>query len=196
MATSFPVSLLLLISLLALTSTASSAVTKPSTPSNFIKSSCSITRYPALCINSLSTYSSSIQTSPRTMAQTALAVSLSRARSAKTFIVQASKSKGMKKREYQAVKDCIVNIGSCVDKLSKSITELGKMGKGGDFFWHMSNVQTWASAALTDENTCMDGFSGKAMDGRLKTAIKGRITNVAQVTSNALALVNRFAERH
>jgi hypothetical protein len=34
------------------------------------------------------------------------------------------------------------------------------------------------------------------MDGNVKAAIKLRITNVAQVTSNALALVTRFASRH
>ncbi|KAL5728170.1 hypothetical protein ACHQM5_001283 [Ranunculus cassubicifolius] len=114
------------------------------------------------------------------MAQTALGVSLSRARSAKTVVIQASRSKGMKKKEYQAVKDCIVNIGSCVDQLTKSIAELGKMGKGDSFIWHMSNVQTWTSAALTNANT----------------SITGRISNIAQVTSNALALVNQFSDRH
>ncbi|KAI8030579.1 hypothetical protein LOK49_LG01G01327 [Camellia lanceoleosa] len=61
-------------------------------------------------------------------------------------------------------------------------------GKGKDFLWHMSNVETWVSAALTDENTCLDGFSGRALDGNVKASIKARVTNVAQVTSNALAL--------
>lgn len=65
-----------------------------------------------------------------------------------------------------------------------------------DFVWHMSNVQTWVSPALTDENTCLDGFGGRLMDDRVKAAIRRRIPHVAQITSNALALVNHFASRH
>ncbi|KAF9617165.1 hypothetical protein IFM89_034316 [Coptis chinensis] len=188
---------ILLLSLLAFTSTVHSAtVPKTSKPSSFIKSSCSVTRYPALCINSLASYASTIQQSPKQMAQAALAVSLQRARSAKTYVVQMSRSRGMKKREYLVVRDCMDNMGDTVDRLSQSISELGHMGRSNeDFVWHMSNVQTWVSAALTDENTCVDGFADRALDGQVKMAIRGRITNVARVTSNALALVNRFAER-
>jgi len=96
------------------------------------------------------------------------------------------------------VKDCIENMGDSADRLSQSVREIGHMGRavGQDFVWHMSNVQTWVSAALTDENTCLDGFSSHLMDGNVKAAMKLRITNVAQVTSNALALVNHFASRH
>ncbi|CAM8876795.1 unnamed protein product [Rhodiola kirilowii] len=60
----------------------------------------------------------------------------------------------------------------------------------------MSNVQTWVSAALTDETTCVDAFAEPGMEGKVKAAIKRNIIRVAQVTSNALALVNRFASRH
>lgn len=89
-------------------------------------------------------------------------------------------------------------MGDSVDQLSRSMKEIGHMGhsNGQDFLWHMSNVQTWVSAALTNENTCVDGFSGHLMDGKMKSAIRMRVTNVAQVTSNALALVNHFATRH
>lgn len=92
------------------------------------------------------------------------------------------------------MRDCIENMGDTVDRLSQSVRELGQVGQ--DFLWHMSNVQTWVSAALTDENTCLDGFSGHSMDGNVKAAIRRRVANVAQVTSNALALVNRFASKH
>lgn len=95
----------------------------------------------------------------------------------------------------QAVRDCIDNMGDSVDQLSQSLRELGKTN-GQDFLWHMSNVQTWVSAALTDDNTCLDGFSGSSMNGKLKSAIRSRVVHVSQVTSNALALVNRFAERY
>lgn len=125
-------------------------------------------------------------------------MSLSRAKSAAAFVAKLTKVRGIKPREYQAVRDCIENMGDSVDRLGQSIRELGHMERavGRDFVWHMSNVQTWVSAALTDENTCLDGFAGHFMDGNVKIAIKHRVTDVAKVTSNALALVNHFASRH
>ncbi|CAI9755365.1 unnamed protein product [Fraxinus pennsylvanica] len=170
-----------------------------SDPTNFIKTSCRATLYPALCIQCLSTYASTIRQSELQLAQVALAVSLSRARSASNFISKLAKRRGRKQRGYQATKDCIEIMGDTVYQLNRSIKELGRMRRrftGQDFAWHVSNVQTWVSAALTNENTCLDGFSGPAMNGNAKAAIRKRVLNVAQVTSNALALVNRFADRH
>ncbi|XP_038686933.1 pectinesterase inhibitor 9-like [Tripterygium wilfordii] len=190
--------LLLLCFALSLASKAEPAVTRDSSPTDFIKSSCRSTRYPALCVQCLSGYANAIRGSEHHLAQVALTVSLSQARSAAAFVSKLVKVRGLKPREYEAVKDCIDNMGDSVDRLGQSVKELGHMGGtvGQDFVWHMSNVQTWASAALTDENTCLDGFGGRQMEGNVKTVIRNRIVNVARVTSNALALVNRFAARH
>ncbi|XP_050228476.1 21 kDa protein-like [Mercurialis annua] len=173
-------------------------VSSTSSPIEFIKVSCQATRYPDLCVQCLSGYASAIQQNDQHLALTALSVSLARARSATEYVKKLSKVRGIKPREYQAVKDCIENMGDSVDRLSQSIKELGRMGRavGRDFMWRMSNVQTWVSAALTDENTCVDGFAGRRMDGNVKAAIKRKITDVARVTSNALALVNRFASKN
>ncbi|XWS61927.1 hypothetical protein CRYUN_Cryun07bG0166700 [Craigia yunnanensis] len=177
---------------------AASTSTRNSSPTDYIVASCKATRYPALCIECLSGYASAIRQNEQHLVQTALSVSQSRAQSAAAFVVKMIQVRGIKPRERQAVKDCIENMGDSVDRLSQSVKELGHMGRavGQDFIWHMSNVQTWVSAALTDQNTCLDGFAGSIMDGNIKVAIRRRVVNVAQVTSNALALVNQFAARH
>jgi hypothetical protein len=59
------------------------------------------------------------------------------------------------------------------------------VGDGADgprFAWHLSNVQTWASAALTDADTCLDSLRS----GRDEDAVRRRVLAVAQATSNAL----------
>ncbi|KAJ0094197.1 hypothetical protein Patl1_15487 [Pistacia atlantica] len=58
----------------------------------------------------------------------------------------------------------------------------------------MSNVQTWMSAALTDQETCTDGFDDVA-DGPVKADVVNRAAYVKKLTSNALALVNSYAEK-
>lgn len=178
---------------------ADSAITKQNSDSlGFIEASCKATTYPSLCVHCLSSFADKIRQSHRQLAQTALAVSLSRAQSTADFVSKMTRVKGIKPREYAAVKDCLENMADTVDRLSQSVRELGHMGRamGQDFVWHVSNVQTWVSAALTDENTCLDGFAGRFMDGNVKAAIRRRVVNVAQVTSNSLALVNRFASKH
>ncbi|KAL0304771.1 UNVERIFIED_CONTAM: hypothetical protein Scaly_3010900 [Sesamum calycinum] len=129
---------------------------------------------------------------------TALSVSVDRAQSTKTFVSKLTKFRGLKPREYAAIKDCLEEVSDSVDRLSKSAQELKKLGRAGgpEYIWHLSNLQTWVSAALTDDSTCLDGFSGRALNGRIKTSIRARMTNVAQVTSNALALCNKYAGKY
>ena len=43
----------------------------------------------------------------------------------------------------------------------------------------MSNAETWVSAALTNEDTCLDGFEG--VECKIKSDVKRKITNVARV---------------
>ncbi|XP_010426179.1 PREDICTED: 21 kDa protein-like [Camelina sativa] len=166
---------------------------------NFVQSSCKATTYPTVCVNSLSSYANSIQTSPRRLAETALTVTVSQAQSTKLFVSRLARFKGLKKREVQAIRDCLEEINDTVDRLTKSIQEMKMCGsaKGRDQFWfHMSNAQTWTSAALTNANTCSDGFAGRIMDGRIKNSVRSRIVNLGRGTSNALALINAFAKKY
>lgn len=94
------------------------------------------------------------------------------------------------------MRDCLEVLGDTVEELQKSIKEMGETKNKKSFGFMMNDIQTWVSAALTDENTCMDGFGGKAMDGKLKTIVRGKIVNVCHLTSNALALINSYASIH
>ncbi|KAI3800100.1 hypothetical protein L1987_35408 [Smallanthus sonchifolius] len=187
---------LIFLAVICLAGTTNSTTVKPS--STFIKSSCATATYPALCEQSLSPFAKTIQTSRAQLARTALAVSLKRSQSTQAYLNKLKKFKGLKPRERSAIGDCLEEVNDSLDRVSKSIQELKNCDrvKGQEFIWHMSNVQTWVSSALTDENTCMDGFGGRAMEGRVKTSVRAQITSVAHVTSNALALVNNFAQKH
>ncbi|KAL3647451.1 hypothetical protein CASFOL_008419 [Castilleja foliolosa] len=162
---------------------------------SFIRTSCRATTYPSVCVDSLSSYASTIRKSPKQLVMTALSVSVERAQSTKSFVRNLSKLSGLKPREYAAIRDCLEQVSDSVDRLSDSARELKRLGqgRGPEFIWHLSNLQTWVSAALTDDSSCMDGFSGRALDGRIKSSVRARLTSVAQVTSNALALCNQFA---
>ncbi|KAF3327130.1 hypothetical protein FCM35_KLT07248 [Carex littledalei] len=166
--------------------------------SDFIRSSCKATRYPALCVQSLLTYAPSVRHSPRQLAHAALTVSLTRAQSTSAFIKQQfPKPDPARSRQAGAIKDCLDTMKDGVDQLRQSVQEMGHMGRihTHRFRWHLSNVQTWVSAALTDTNTCLDSLSHNA-GPTVRTAVRKRVVEVAQVTSNALALVNRLAPHY
>ncbi|KAJ0964221.1 hypothetical protein J5N97_029343 [Dioscorea zingiberensis] len=176
-------------------------ISSTATPTDFIRTSCNATRYPTLCIQSLSSYATAVRRDPRQLARAALNVSAEHARAASAFVsrVAANGSKSLKGREAGAVKDCVENMADSEEQLRRSVKEMGRMGSG-EFAWHVSNVQTWVSAALTDVNTCMDGL-GKGKKKKKEyysddvgvVGIRKKVVVVAQTISNALALVNRMA---
>ncbi|KAI6696213.1 hypothetical protein NL676_016332 [Syzygium grande] len=161
----------------------------------FIRTSCSKTSYPQLCFSSLSTHAAAIQTSPKILASTALDVTLNDACSASAMMANLSRSQGLKPREAAAMQDCVEELSDAVDELRRSIAEMKDM-KGQDFERKISDVQTWVSAALTDEDTCSDGFAGKSMDGKVKMVVRARIVTLSHLTSIALALINAYASLH
>lgn len=177
-------SIILLLLLLYLHHSLSTAAPNSASPNNslaFLKAECRATLYPALCIQSLSSYST---TSRKQLAQAALSISLSRAQSVSSFISKMATMKGrLKPMEYRAVKDCSANMASAADQLSRSLKEVGGVG----------DVESWVGAALTFENTCLDGFRGPTMNGNVKMAVTKRVVDCAQVTSVALALFHRYA---
>ncbi|KAE8657360.1 21 kDa protein [Hibiscus syriacus] len=99
---------------------------------------------------------------------------------------------GLKPKEEAALHDCVEEISDSVDEFRRSISEM-KDSQGISFAFRMSDVETWVSAALTDDDTCMDGFYENDMDGDVKATVKTAIEKVAQLTSISLAFVNQYA---
>ncbi|KAI3817911.1 hypothetical protein L1987_11711 [Smallanthus sonchifolius] len=155
----------------------------------FIRTSCGLTTYPTLCFNSLSTQARVIQTSPKLLAQTALSVTLDTTRTTSSSMVKMSQVHGMAPREVAAMKDCIDLLSDSVYNLKQSLEEMSRPGSK-DSGLVMSDIQTWVSSALTDEDTCSEGFKD---DPKMKSVVRGKIVNVAHLTSNALALINGYA---
>lgn len=170
---------------------ASFAAEKAST--EFIKTSCGSTSYPGLCFTSLSSHTSTIQTSPKLLAQTALTVSLNTALSTTAMMLRLSKAQGMKPREVGAMRDCLEELTDSVDQLKKSMGEMNQLKGSQNYDLMINDIQTWVSAALTDEDTCSEGFAGKFMNGNTKNIVRGKIVHIVQLTSNALALINSYA---
>ncbi|OEL24651.1 hypothetical protein BAE44_0014330 [Dichanthelium oligosanthes] len=168
---------------------------------DFVRRSCRSTRYPRVCESTLVPCADAVGRSPRRLARAALVVSADRARNCSAYIRGGggSTAGGASKAGSGAMKDCSELARDAEERLRQSAAEMERMGRAGTprFAWSLSNVQTWASAALTDTSTCLDslaqakgGGGGGGKEDR--DAVKRRVVAVAQATSNALALVNRL----
>ncbi|KAK6251169.1 Pectinesterase inhibitor domain - like 10 [Theobroma cacao] len=162
------------------------------TDTEFIKTSCGATSYPDLCFTTFSSYASEIQASPKILASKSLSLTLNTTLSASKFLTELSKSQDLEPREAAALQDCVEEISDSVDELKRSIGEMDEI-EGKSFAFRMSDIETWVSAALTDEDTCTDGFSENATDGDVKATVRSQIEKVAHMTSIALAFVNCYA---
>ncbi|CAL9044552.1 unnamed protein product [Musa banksii] len=168
-------------------------------PAEFVRESCMVTQYPALCEQCLVAYAQAVHLSKHELARAALSVSADRAGSASAFVrrMSAGGGKSLRSREAGAVRDCIGTMQDSEDRLRRSVREMRRMGRPRSprFAWHLSNVRTWVSASLTDETTCLDGLSQYASPA-VRAAIRKKVLEVSQVTSNALALVNQLSPRN
>ncbi|KQJ81664.2 hypothetical protein BRADI_5g02165v3 [Brachypodium distachyon] len=182
--------LCLLIAAAAAAASASQLASKPRAPAvspaaaaDFVRRSCRSlagTGYPRDCERSLMPRAPAVGRSPRRLAQAALAVAADRARACSAYIGVSPKGKGSK--GGGAMGDCAETVGA------------GRMGRASSprFAWRLSNAQTWASAALTDADTCLDSLAASGAGGAPRDDVRRRVVAVAQATSNALALVNRL----
>uniref|UniRef100_A0A9I9CLQ3 Pectinesterase inhibitor domain-containing protein n=1 Tax=Cucumis melo TaxID=3656 RepID=A0A9I9CLQ3_CUCME len=101
-----------------------------------------------------------IKTNPKTLALAALHVNLAAARSSAASMRRLAKTRGLRRRDASAISDCVEEVGDSVFELQRAIRELGRP-RGYDFMGLISDIETWVSSALTDEETCMEGFGGR-----------------------------------
>ncbi|GAB4838106.1 hypothetical protein Ancab_027637 [Ancistrocladus abbreviatus] len=168
-------------------------------PNDLVRSLCIHASYPNVCLRTLSAYPGPADT-PMDLARAAVSVSSHRARKASDYLAQMS---GMYEKGNKGVKaalrDCLEQMADSAAELSDTMRELKHL-RTGSFRWKMNNAETWVSAALTDQDTCLDGIDEVGGGGNgsmaIKSDVKKRIKNVAKVTSNALYLINRLHESH
>ncbi|XP_058181682.1 21 kDa protein-like [Rhododendron vialii] len=188
------------------TSAARPVVARGTNNIEFIKTSCSSTTYPKLCYTTLATHASVIQTSPLLLTHTALSVTLNNTQSTYAMATKLLQSRNLSPGEVAAMHDCVEVLGDSVDQLRNSLGEMSRL-QGSNFDLTMNDIQTWVSAAMTNEDTCTQGFSeskaiikpvncnyGSRINcGDVKNVLRGQVVNTAHLTSNALALVNNLA---
>ncbi|KAK9078036.1 hypothetical protein SSX86_002093 [Deinandra increscens subsp. villosa] len=175
-------------------SSSSTSLAQQNKYSTFVKISCSSATYPAACTKSLLPYASTVKTNPLTLVKAALATALKSTNATLSTITQLYQTNRITKWEAKVLKDCIGDLKDSMDEIKSSIKEISGIPKSTDKGFALSNAQTWTSAAITDENSCLDGFSdGRKTNSVIRKKIRNSIVSLARVSSNALSLINHLS---
>lgn len=158
---------------------------------NYVRDACSVTRYQDLCVHTLASFSNTAKRSPSKWARAGVSVTIGEVKSVAQNLTELKELRLLRGgRNIAALSDCIECFQDAVDELHKSLSVLRKLSKS-TFDTQMGDLNTWISAALTDEDTCLDGFEGHK--GKHVKSLQNWVLNASYITSNALALVTKLA---
>lgn len=164
----------------------------PVSTSSSIKVVCSVTRYPGSCFESLSSASvnsSGVTSDPVVLFQISLSVA-SRSISKLSAFLSTLDIPSSGNLLQAAVHDCKELFDDAINRLNDSSVALTEAKPGEKILSdsRINDLKTWLSAAITDQETCLDGFEGAA-DGFQKK-LKAAMVNSTRFTSNSLAIVS------
>lgn len=165
----------------------------------YVRDACSVTQYTEVCIHSLASFSNTAKRDPRIWARAGVSVTIGEAKRATAYLAKLKNKKtggGRRRNNHNrnqvAVLDCIDLFQDTLDNLHRSLGVLREVGAGHDFQSQMEDVTTWISAAITDEDTCLEGFTNTDSSRNRYELLQKQVLNTTYATSNALALVNKL----
>lgn len=102
--------------------------------------------------------------------------------------------KKLKKREKIALHDCLETIDETLDELHKAVDDLEDYPAKKTLTEHAGDLKTLMSSAITNQETCLDGFSHDSADKHVREVlVKGQM-HVEKMCSNALAMIKNMTD--
>ncbi|KAF5744135.1 21 kDa protein [Tripterygium wilfordii] len=160
---------------------------------SYVQEACSVTKYQDLCVHSLASFSTTAKRSPSRWARAGVSVAIGEAKSVDLYLIKLKRIKRFQgRRNIVALSDCSECFQDAIDRLHGSLGVLRRLN-ARNFDNEIEDLTTWLSAALTDADTCLDGFEGQNAERVQVKVLRNRVIRASYITSNALALVNKLA---
>ncbi|KAL8050764.1 hypothetical protein ABFX02_06G101700 [Erythranthe guttata] len=151
-------------------------------PSKAMSRACSRTRYPTLCVNSLLDFPGALAASDKDLVHISVNMTLQKIGRALSFAAEIN-NLDMDPHVRSAYDDCLELLDHSVDQFSRSLTSVAP---GGEPAGSTQDVITWLSAALTNQDTCTEGFD--ELNGDVKNQMSDRLKDLSELVSNSLAI--------
>ncbi|XP_057806581.1 pectinesterase-like [Salvia miltiorrhiza] len=164
-----------------------------------VKSTCAATLYPELCVSTIALASppaASLKSS-RDVLLTALNYTIYTVE--RNFFtvkkIERQQSATLTPREKVALHDCLEMIDDTLEELHDSEQELEDMGdKNNSIAAHKENLLTLLSAAQTNQESCLDGFSHDGADEKVREALIAGQMHVFRLVSNVMAIIKNLSD--
>lgn len=168
-----------------------------SQPRPTVKKACIATLYPSLCFTVLASVPSSDNfTTFHHFLEKTINQTLKYVASTHQNITGLSTRLVLNLQETNALKDCLEMLEQTLYELREAFEDLHAYpASRGYFHGSNGNLKTLLSAAMTNQNTCIDGFSElEEVDSEYQKGLKGHLqhllTPANNLMSNCLAVIN------
>ncbi|KDP33984.1 hypothetical protein JCGZ_07555 [Jatropha curcas] len=164
-----------------------------------IKSSCSATLYPDLCFSTISTLpNAAISKVRNTRDVIGLSLNVTKESVTKAYLKINRISSGLKKLTPREK----IAFGDCFELLNQTIVQINKVARKLHSYpslkksiaEHAEEFKILLSAALTNQETCIDGFSSYEVDKKVRQLFLADERYVYRLCSNALALIKHMTD--
>ncbi|XP_021847465.1 pectinesterase [Spinacia oleracea] len=178
-----------------------------------VKTSCSSTLYPDLCYSAIATAPSTTSTTKISTLKDVIAASLNLTTLAvehNYFTVKKliKTRKNLTVREKIALHDCLESIDETLDELRRTLQDLlsyqhtdnnnnnnnNNTTRSKSLKGYADDMKTLISSAITDQETCLDGFSHGDADRHVRDTLQSGQVHVEKMCSNALAMITNMTD--
>lgn len=167
-------------------------------PSRAISRTCSKTLYPSLCVDSLLNFPGALTASDKDLVHITVNMTLQRLGKA-LYDVSDIGNVAMDVGSRSAYEDCLELLADSVDLLAHSLTSVSPASADGDgdgggssssssTLGSTQDVMTWLSAALTNQDTCTEGFGEVGGGSVVKDQMSQKLKDLSELVSNCLAI--------
>ncbi|KAH1130367.1 hypothetical protein J1N35_001745 [Gossypium stocksii] len=151
-------------------------------------SACDGTLYPELCVSTISVLPDLASKSLPELISITLNQAMYEVRLSSANITDIEKKlKSYKTLEEAAINDCLELFDNTMAELKVVRSGLGPKGSSVSENYH--DLQTFLSAAMTNQQTCLDGFARSS--GNVRSIIKKGLHNISHHVSNSLVMLNK-----
>ncbi|KAK8583451.1 hypothetical protein V6N13_108813 [Hibiscus sabdariffa] len=157
----------------------------PRKPTQAISRTCGKTRFRMLCVNSFLQFPGSLTASEQDLVHISFNVTLQRLNKA-LYTTTSISGIQMDPRVRSAYDDCLELLEDSVDALSRSLSSVIPSQEGSGKGGSTQDVMTWLSAALTNQDTCTEGFDG--LRGAVKDQVAAKLADLSELVSNCLSI--------
>ncbi|XP_042486480.1 pectinesterase-like [Macadamia integrifolia] len=170
-----------------------------------LKSSCSITLYPELCYSAVATVPGATDniSTHKDVVEVSLNITTEAVQhnyfTIEKLIDSRSKNKSLTEQEMTALHDCLDMVDETLDELHKTADDLkaytsDKNTKKKSISEYADDLKTLVSGAMTNQESCLDGFSHDNADKEVRSVLEAGQIHVFQMCSNALAMIKNLTD--